>query len=376
MGIFSKGGITKEKVLAALSHVDDPDLKKDLVTLKMIEDVKIDGKHVSFTVVLTTPACPMKEHIHNACVNAIKLLVDKEAEVTVNMTAQVTSFLTEGSRLPNVKNFIAISSGKGGVGKSTIAANLAVALASSGAKVALLDADIYGPSVPILFGFEGERPMMNKDNKIIPFEKHGVKLMSIGSLISPDQAVVWRGPMASKALQQLVFDTDWGEIDYLLFDMPPGTGDIHLTLAQILPVTGAIVVTTPQNIAVADARKGAEMFRSPQINIPILGVIENMAFFIPEDAPEKRYHIFGEDGGKKLATSLEAPLLGQIPIRQEIAENSDSGHPVAVYKDGALGRDYHVLAESLAQQVAIRNAQGPATQRVQVGGFGSAQPDA
>lgn len=361
-----KKGITKEKVLAALSHVDDPDLKKDLVTLNMIKDVKVDGKKVFFTVELTTPACPMKEHIHNACVNAIKLMVDKEAEVHVTMSSRVTSFLTEDKRLPGVKNVIAISSGKGGVGKSTIAANLAVALAQSGATVGLVDADIYGPSIPLLFGFDKERARMDENDKLIPFEHHGVKLMSIGTLVDPAKAVVWRGPMASKAMQQLVFDTAWGDIDYLLFDMPPGTGDIHLTLTQVLPVTGAVVITTPQAVAVADARKGAEMFRQPQINVPILGVIENMAYFVPDDAPDKKYYIFGEHGGSSLAKSLDVPLLGQLPIRQGIAENSDSGRPVAIYKDGELGKDFHRLAESLAQQVAIRNATGPATERVQM----------
>ncbi|MEL6676206.1 MAG: Mrp/NBP35 family ATP-binding protein [Bacteroidota bacterium] len=362
------GGITKEAVLKALSHVDDPDLKKDLVTLNMIRDIKIEGKKVSFSVVLTTPACPMKDAIQNACINAIKLMVDQEAEVHAHMTAEV-SRSSQNQVLPSVKNIIAISSGKGGVGKSTVAANLAVALANTGAKVGLVDADIYGPSVPILFGFENERPVLeniNGKDMLVPFEAHGVKLMSIGVLIRADQAMVWRGPMASKALRQLIFDTNWGEIDYLLVDLPPGTGDIHLTLVQALPVTGAVVITTPQKVAVADARKGAEMFRSPQINVPILGVIENMAYFVPDDAPEKKYHLFGKEGGKMLSEALEAPLLGEIPLRQAISENSDQGKPVAVYQDGVLAAAFNQLSEKLAQNIAIRNAQNPPTQKVEI----------
>ena len=369
--IFNKGDkeITEKKVLAALSHVDDPDLKKDLVTLNMIKDIKIDGKKVSFSVVLTTPACPMKDAIQSACINAIKLMVDQEAEVTANMTSNVTTN-QQNQVLPNVKNIIAISSGKGGVGKSTVSSNLAVSLAKMGAKVALVDADIYGPSIPIMFGFEKEKPRVEKVNGrdlLIPFEKHGVKLMSIGVLIREDQAIVWRGPMASKALRQLIFDTNWGEIDYLLIDMPPGTGDIHLTIVQALSVNGAIVITTPQKVAVADSRKGAEMFRNPQINVPILGVIENMAYFVPDDNPEKKYHIFGKDGGKELASSLNSVLLGQIPMREGIVENSDSGHPVAVYEDGVLGEAFKELAQVTAQQIAIRNANMPPTSKVEVG---------
>ena len=362
--------ITKEKVLAALSHVDDPDLKKDLVTLGMIRDLEIKDKKVSFSVVLTTPACPMKDAIHNACVNAVKLMVDKEAEVLVNMTAEVTPGWNN-LKLPGVKNVIAISSGKGGVGKSTLAANLAVALAQMGAKVGLLDADIYGPSMPIMFGFAEERPVMEKMGErdlLVPFERHGVKLMSIGVLVRADQAIVWRGPMASKALQQLIFDTNWGEIDYLFIDLPPGTGDIHLTLVQALPVTGALVVTTPQMVAVSDARKGAEMFRSPQIEVPILGVVENMSFFIPDDAPDKRYPIFGSGGGQTLADSLNVPLLGQLPLRQAITENMDQGKPVAIYPDSLLSKAFEELAQSLAQQVAIRNASMAPTEKVRMEG--------
>lgn len=360
--------ITKERVLAALSYVDDPDLKKDLVTLGMIRDLEIEDKLVRFTVMLTTPACPMKEAIQSACINAIKMMVDKEAEVQVRMSAQVTRD-ENNAVLPLIRNIIAISSGKGGVGKSTISANLAVALARQGAKVGLVDADIYGPSIPILFGFEDERPEIETiegKDLLKPFEHFGVKLMSIGAMVKAGQAVVWRGPMASKALRQLIFDTHWGEIDYLLVDMPPGTGDIHLTLVQALPVTGAVVVTTPQKIAVADALKGAEMFKNEQINVPILGVIENMAYFIPDDAPEKKYYIFGENGGAELAKSLGTTLLGQIPILQGISENSDAGRPVAFYPLSQLNAVFHDMAQALAQQIAIRNAQQAPTNRVQI----------
>lgn len=364
----TSGSITREQVLAALGHVEDPDLKKDLVTLNMIQDLEIKGKTVNFTVVLTTPACPMKDQIQRACINAVKLMVDQEAEVHVRMSSSVTQDLNN-KKLPTVKNIVAISSGKGGVGKSTLAANLAVALAKTGAKVGLVDADIYGPSQPILFGFEGAQPQMRKVNGkdlLVPFERSGVKLMSIGVLIRAGQAVVWRGPMASKALQQLVFDTDWGEIDYLLVDLPPGTGDIHLTLVQNLPVTGAVVITTPQKVAVSDTEKGAAMFRMPQIKVPILGVIENMAYFVPDDAPEKQYYVFGKGGGKKLADQLEVGLLGQIPMREGISEQSDAGTPVALKEDEVLGKAFAELAQRLAQQVAIRNAQQPPTSKVQM----------
>ncbi len=361
-------GITKEKVLEALGHVDDPDLKKDLVTLGMIEDLEINGKKVSFTVMLTTPACPIKDAIQNACINAVKLMVDQEADVTVNMSARVTS-TRSNEVLPAVKNVIAISSGKGGVGKSTVAANLAVALQKTGAKVGLVDADIYGPSIPMLFGFQDDKPrveQMDGRDMLIPFERHGIKLMSIGVLVRPDQAVVWRGPMASKALKQLIFDTNWGDIDYLLVDLPPGTGDVHLTLVQALPVTGAVVVTTPQELAVADARKGAEMFRNPQIDVPVLGVIENMAYFIPDDAPEKKYYLFGKGGGESLANAIGAPLLGQIPLREGMAANHESGQPEIVQQDDMLRASFGHLAKALAQHVAVRNARLPATSAVKI----------
>ena len=287
--------ITTEKVLEALRNVDDPDLKKDIVTLGMVRDIKVDGKKVNFTVVLTTPACPMKEMIHKACVNAIIHFVDKEAQVDVHMTADVTSRRNNGAPLmPGVKNIIAIASGKGGVGKSTVASNLAVALALNGAKVGLVDADIYGPSVPIMFDVMDEKPMIKqKDGKnyIIPVEAYGVKLLSIGFFADTSQAIVWRGPMASKALNQMFADADWGDLDYMLIDLPPGTGDIHLSLVQAVPLTGAIVVSTPQQVALADAQKGVSMFKMPNINVPVLGIIENMAYFTPEELPNNKYYI-------------------------------------------------------------------------------------
>lgn len=360
--------ISKEQVIAALRHVDDPDLKKDLVSLNMIHDVATDGLKVSFTVMLTTPACPLKEKIRKDCEDAIHQHVHPGAVTTINMSSNVTG-QSKMERLSKVKNIIAVVSGKGGVGKSTIASNLAVSLAQTGAKVALCDGDIYGPSVPIMFGLQGQRPYVKKVNDrdlMVPFEQYGVKINSIGFLVPDEQAIVWRGPMASKAMQQLVFDTDWGEIDYFVLDMPPGTGDLHLTLVQHLSVTGVVVVTTPQNVALADARKGAQMFRTPQINVPILGIVENMAYFVPGDMPDRKYHIFGEGGGQKLADELDTQLLGQIPIVEQIRELGDSGEPAAIDKESVIGKSFADLAASVAQQVAIRNSQNPPTEQVEI----------
>ncbi|MBC7875253.1 MAG: Mrp/NBP35 family ATP-binding protein, partial [Ferruginibacter sp.] len=275
--------MTKEKVLEALSNVQEPDLGKDLVTLNMITDVVIEGNNVSFTLVLTTPACPMKDMMQTACTNAIKLLVNKDAVVKVNFTSNTTTRRTDNKAiLPGVKNIIAVVSGKGGVGKSTVAANLALALSQGGAKVGLMDADIYGPSVPIMFGVRGERPMMidvgREKPMIAPLERYGLKLISIGFLVDEKNAVVWRGPMASSAIKQFVADVYWGELDYLVVDMPPGTGDIHLTLMQTVPVTGAVIVTTPQDVALADAKKGIAMFGQAQLNVPVIGLVENMRY--------------------------------------------------------------------------------------------------
>lgn len=360
--------ITKEQVLKALSTVQEPDLKKDLVTLNMIKDIEIDGNTVSFTVILTTPACPLKELIRSSCEDAIHNLINKEVKVVVNMTASVTSGRLSGPVLPNVKNIIAVASGKGGVGKSTVTANLAVALAKSGAKVGLIDADIFGPSIPVMFDVEEVRPyVIQKDGKnmLVPVEQYGIKLMSIGFLSPPDHAVVWRGPMASTALKQFFHDCDWEELDYLLIDLPPGTSDIHLTLVQTVPVTGAIIVTTPQKVAISDAQKGLAMFKQPQINVPVLGVVENMAYFTPEELPGNKYYIFGKNGGSEFAKKNEVPFLGQIPLVQGIREAGDKGRP-AVMADDITATAFTELAQNVAQQVAIRNANMEQTQKVEI----------
>jgi ATP-binding protein involved in chromosome partitioning len=352
--------ITKEQVLEALKNVDDPDLHKDIVTLGMVKDVAVDGKNVSFTVVLTTPACPMKDMIHKACVNAILYYVDKEADVKVNMTATVTSKReTDTTTLSKVKNIVAVASGKGGVGKSTVAANLAVALAQQGAKVGLIDADIYGPSMPMMFDVELERPKMHQVAErtlMLPVENHGVKLLSIGFFADASQAIVWRGPMASRALTQMLTDTDWGELDYLIIDLPPGTGDIHLSLVGAVKLTGAIIVSTPQQIALADAKKGIGMFLMPAINVPVLGIVENMAYFSPAELPDNKYYIFGKDGARKLAETMGVPLLGQIPLVQSICEASDAGRPAVLQENTPQALAFHAMAKAVAQQIAIRNA--------------------
>ncbi len=352
--------MTKEKVLEALSNVQEPDLGKDLVTLNMVKDIEISGNTVSFTVVLTTPACPLKDMIRNACVNAIHILVNKEADVQVNFTANTTTKrVDEGAVLPKVKNIIAVVSGKGGVGKSTVSANLALALSQGGAKVGLMDADIYGPSVPIMFGVRGERPlMMDIEGKgmIIPLERFGIKLMSIGLLVDEKNAVVWRGPMASSAIRQFVTDVHWDELDYLVIDMPPGTGDIHLTLMQTVPVTGAVIVTTPQDVALADAKKGIAMFGQAQLNIPIIGLVENMSYFVPAELPDNKYFIFGKEGGKRLADEYDLPFLGQIPLVQSIREGGDQGVPIMMSDDAITKNAFEGFASFVVRSIAMRNA--------------------
>ena len=362
--------MTEADILKALSNVQEPDLGKDLVSLNMIQDLSINGNKVAFTIVLTTPACPMKDLMKNASENAIKLLVNKEAIVQVNFTSKTTTSRKDNQAfLSKVKNIIAVVSGKGGVGKSTVSANVALALAAGGAKVGLMDADIYGPSVPIMFGVRGQRPLMKDENGkgvIIPMEKYGISLMSIGLLVDEKDAVVWRGPMASSAIRQFITDVDWGELDYLVIHMPPGTGDIHLTIMQTVPVTGVIIVSTPQNVALADAKKAIAMFGQAKINVPIIGLVENMAYFTPAELPENKYYLFGKEGGKRLADEYDLPFLGQIPLVQSIREGGDEGVPAMVGND-LLSKDAFTKVVSLAvRQIAVRNADLPKTQTITV----------
>lgn len=362
--------MTQAEILKALSNVQEPDLGKDLVTLNMVKDIVIEDNKVSFTVILTTPACPLKDIIGNACVNAIKMLVNKNAEVNINFSSN-TSSLRKGAQqlLTGVKNIIAVVSGKGGVGKSTVSVNLALALAEGGAKVGLMDADIYGPSIPMMFGVRGERPLMKEvDGKgiIIPLEKYNIKILSIGLLVDEKSAVVWRGPMASSAIRQFITDVDWGELDYLIIDMPPGTGDIHLTLMQTVSVTGAVIVTTPQNVALADAKKAIAMFNQAQVNVPIIGLVENMAYFTPAELPDNKYYLFGKEGGKNLAEEYDIQFLGQIPLVQSIREGGDNGQPVMISADEITKKSFRNFASLAVRNIAIRNANLPQTKIIEV----------
>ncbi|MBC8043162.1 MAG: iron-sulfur cluster carrier protein ApbC [Rhizobacter sp.] len=347
--------ITERQVIDALRNVIEPDLQKDLISLNMVKDIKIDGaNNVAFTVILTTPACPLKDMIRTACVNAIKHLIKGAGEVTVNMTANVTTINAAADQGPmsRVRNTIAVASGKGGVGKSTVAVNLAVALAKTGAKVGLIDADIYGPSIPMMFGLKEEKPAV-LGKTLIPLEKYGVKLMSIGFLVDQKTAVVWRGPMISGALRQFMSDVQWNELDYLLFDLPPGTGDIQLTLVQTLPLTGAVMVTTPQDVALADVVKGIAMFEN--VKVPILGVVENMSYYqLPDGSKE---YIFGEGGGSRMAAEFKVPFLGEMPISTDVRKGGDEGVPIVIRNpESEQAKLFMATAEKLAQQIAIRNA--------------------
>ncbi len=347
-------GITEERVLEALKVVRDPDLHKDIVTLGFVKMVKIDGDAVGVTIELTTPACPVRDELKLAAADAIRNSIPGVGTVAVEMTSRVTQHdhRQKTAVLPGVKNTIAVASGKGGVGKSTVSVNLAVALAKEGARVGLVDADIYGPSIPLMMGITGRPTVHNQ--RLQPLQNWGVKVMSIGFLVDPMQAVIWRGPMASGAVKQFMTDVDWGELDYLVFDLPPGTGDIQLTLVQTLPLTGAVIVTTPQDISLADARKGFVMFE--KVQVPVLGLIENMSYFICRHCGT-REEIFDNGGGRRAAEELGIPFLGDIPIVTSIRVSGDNGKPI-VLDDTPNGPAESIMriARNMAAQVSIRNA--------------------
>ena len=359
-------------ILDALSNVRYPGTGKNLVEAGMVEDnIRIEGMKVSFSLVFEKPTDPFIKSVVKAAETAILTYVSRDVEIQGNISVKTvqTPRPEVTQLLPQVKNIVGISSGKGGVGKSTVSANLAVALAKLGYKVGLLDADVFGPSMPKMFQVEDARPYAEKvDGRemIVPVEKYGVKLLSIGFFVDPDQATLWRGGMASNALKQLIGDALWGELDYFLIDLPPGTSDIHLTVVQTLAMTGAVVVSTPQDVALADARKGINMFTNEKVNVPILGLVENMAWFTPAELPENKYYIFGKEGAKRLAEEMNVPLLGQIPIVQSIREGGDNGRPVALDEDSITGRAFLSLAASLVRQVDKRNVEMAPTQIVEM----------
>ena len=346
--------MNEKQIIKALSKVDDPDLKKDLVSLNMIKNISINNNVVSFEIVLTTPACPLKEQIKKDCLNELNK-INNNVKYNITFSSNVVPF-DKKTMIKNIKNIIAISSGKGGVGKSTIASNLAVGLGNMGAKTGLIDADIFGPSIPTMFNCENEQPTIKKSkekNIIIPIEQYGIKLLSMGLLIPNNKAVVWRGPMASSAMKQLILDVEWGELDYLIVDLPPGTSDIHITLSQSFPVTGTVIISTPQKVSTNDAEKAISMYNQEQTNIPIIGLIENMSYFIDDN--NKKNYLFGKDGGKKLCNKFSIDFIGQIPIDKRISDGSDLGYPI-ILKENKISDIFKTLSQNIARIIAINNS--------------------
>ena len=359
-----------EKVLDTLKMVKHPETGKDIVSLGMVEDMEITDTKIKFSLVIKNSKDPFAKSLVKACDRTLKFYLSEDLEVEVNEKIkhfEAASFAAPKKPFSQVTNIIGVASGKGGVGKSTVAANLAVSLAKTGASVGLLDADIYGPSVPMMFDLEDAKPIATKEGDktwIEPIEKYGIKLMSIGFFVDPDKALIWRGSMATNALNQFINDGKWGKLDYVVIDMPPGTGDIHLTLVQAIGITGVVIVSTPQQVALADARKGINMFEQKDINVPVLGLVENMAYFTPEDCPENKYYIFGKDGAKNLAEKMNVPLLAQIPLVQGIMQAGDNGQPIALDGNNPMGKAFRDLADNVIKQTEIRNKELAPTTKV------------
>ncbi|TYP99701.1 ATP-binding protein involved in chromosome partitioning [Tenacibaculum adriaticum] len=364
---------TKQDIYKALETITAPGEGKSLVENENIKNVVAFGNEVIVDVVIGNPSLQAKKKVEVEIMKAIHEHVDQKIDVKVNVKVEVPTKENpnqiRGKEIPNIKNIIAIASGKGGVGKSTITSNTAISLAKMGFKVGVLDADVYGPSQHLMFDVEKERPLSVKvegRSKMKPVENYGVKLLSLGFFTNPDQAVIWRGPMASKALNQLIFDADWGELDFLLIDLPPGTGDVHLSIVQAVPINGAVVVSTPQNIALADAKKGVAMFQQESINVPVLGIVENMAYFTPAELPDNKYYIFGQNGAKNLAEDIDTAFLGEIPLVQSIREAGDVGHPVALQKGTPLEKAFEDITKEMVSQLLKRNANLPPTEVVRI----------
>lgn len=362
--------LDKKEILAALETITIAGEGKNMVESGAIKNVVTFADEVIVDVNLATPAMHIKKRAESDIIKAIHKKVNPEAKVQVNIKVSAPEKpQIKGKDIPGIRNIVAVASGKGGVGKSTVTANIAVTLAKMGFKVGILDADIYGPSIPIMFDVAQERPLsinVEGKSKMKPIENYGVKVLSIGFFTQPNQAVIWRGPMAAKALNQLIFDAAWGELDFMLLDLPPGTGDIHLSIMQSLPITGAVVVSTPQNVALADARKGVAMFQQESINVPVLGIVENMAYFTPAELPENKYYIFGKEGARNLAENLDVPFLGEIPLVQSIREAGDVGRPAAMQTGTPLEEAFEELTKNVVQQTVKRNKNLPPTEAIKI----------
>ncbi|MGV8993171.1 MAG: P-loop NTPase [Flavobacterium sp.] len=362
--------LDKKAVLSALESISVAGEGKNMVESGAVTNVVVFGNEVIVDLVLATPAMHIKKRAETDVINTIREKVLAEAQVKVNIKVEAPEKNEiKGKSIPGIKNIIAVASGKGGVGKSTVTANLAVTLGRMGFKVGVLDADIYGPSMPIMFDVESAKPTsmeVDGKSKMKPIESYEIKILSIGFFTAPSQAVVWRGPMASKALNQMIFDSHWGELDFLLIDLPPGTGDIHLSIMQALPITGAVVVSTPQAVALADARKGVSMFMSEAINVPVLGIIENMAYFTPAELPDNKYYIFGQSGARNLAEDLQVPFLGEVPLVQSVREAGDIGRPAALQEDSLVAEVFKEIARNVVEEVVARNENLPATEAIKI----------